>query len=391
MVKIGKVFLLLLGTMIIIACTASEVATVARVASTGSPSSVKRMAAEKAVRYAVTPEALTRDVKRFKALVDRFRMAIANVWGKEETRESSPTEYVKYTQNYRSRATVDFDRGVITVETIAKKDPLKSLKNAILTTLLTPNDPRAVDLYSDREVTLGEEPFLLGEIKDFDSQDIRWSWRAERFAQELIEKDLKTRAFSDEGKSHLIHFVEMQMVSDHLEIRAGKYKPLVDRYAKEYSLSGNLVYAIIKTESNFNPYAVSSAPAFGLMQIVSSTAGSDVHRLLNNKKGVPSREFLFDPENNIRYGCAYLYILSSRYLKDIENPITKEYCIIAAYNAGAGEVLRTFDPDRNRAPERINMLQPLDVFETIRTQIPKEEARRYLVKVINAKKEFVNY
>ncbi|NQU03636.1 MAG: DUF3393 domain-containing protein, partial [Syntrophaceae bacterium] len=239
MVKIGKVFLLLLGTMIIIACTAGEVATVARVASTGSPSSVKRMAIEKAVRYAVTPEALTRDVKRFKALVDRFRMAIAHVWGKEETRESSPTEYVKYTQNYRSRATVDFDRGVITVETIAKKDPLKSLKNAILTTLLTPNDPRAVDLYSDREVTLGEEPFLLGEIKDFDSQDIRWSWRAERFAQELIEKDLRTRTFSDEGKSHLVRFVEMQMVADHLEIRAGKYKALVDRYAKEYSLSGN--------------------------------------------------------------------------------------------------------------------------------------------------------
>ncbi len=298
---------------------------------------------------------------------------------------------MKYTQNYRSRATVDFDRGVVTVETIAEKDPLQSLRNSIVTTLLTPNDPRAVDLYSDREITLGKEPFLLGEIKDVDGQDIRWNWRAERFAQELIEKDLKTRAFLDKGTSHLVRFVEMQMVSDHLEIRAGKYKPLVDRYAKEYALSGNLVYAIIKTESNFNPYAVSSAPAFGLMQIVSSTAGSDVYRLLTNKKGSPSREFLFDPENNIRYGCAYLHILSSRYLKDIEDPINKEYCIIAAYNAGAGEVLRTFDSDRNRAPDRINMLKPLDVFETIQTQIAKEEARRYLVKVVNAKKEFVNY
>ncbi len=388
--KIVKFVSLLLGTMIVIACTAGEVATVARVASTGSPSSVKRMAVEKAVRYAVRPESISRDVRRFKSMIGRFRKAIANVWGKKETRESSPSEYVKYTQNYRSRATVDFDRGVITVETIAEKDPLKNLKNAIVTTLLTPNDPRAVDLYSDSEVTLGKEPFLLGEIKDVDSQDIRWAWRAERFAEQRIEKDLKTRAFSDEGESHLVRFVEMQMVSDHLEIRAGKYKALVDRYAKEYSLSGNLVYAIIKTESNFNPYAVSSAPAFGLMQIVSSTAGSDVHRLLN-KRGVPSREFLFDPENNIRYGCAYLYILSSRYLKDIENPITKEYCIIAAYNAGAGEVLRTLDSNRYQAPDRINMMEPLDVFETIRTQIPKEEARRYLVKVVNAKKEFVNY
>ena len=390
-IRIGRALCLLMAVLLCIACSAGEVATVARVASTGSPASVKRMAVEKAVRYALSPATLSADVRRFNELVERFRQSIASIWGEEETRESSPTEYVKYTENYRSRATVDFDGGIITVETIADEKPLESLRNAIITTLLTPNDPRAVDLYSARAVTLGKEPFLLGEIRDFEGHNIRWHWRADRFAGKLIERNLRTRTVSEGGKLHLVRFVQIPMVPDHLEIRAAKYRTLVDRYARKYDLSGNLVYAIMKTESNFNPYAVSSAPAYGLMQIVSATAGSDVYRFLNNRQGSPSREFLFDPENNIHYGCAYLHLLASRYLKEIENPTAKEYCIIAAYNAGAGAVLRTFDSDRDRAPDRINMLQPLDVFETIRSQIAKEEARHYLVKVVTAKKAFVNY
>ncbi len=49
------------------------------------------------------------------------------------------------------------------------------------------------------------------------------------------------------------------------------------------------------------------------------------------------------------------------------------------------------DRDRNRAPQRINGLDPLQVFETLRTKLPYDETRRYLAKVMNAKKEFVNF
>ncbi|MBW2631606.1 MAG: membrane-bound lytic murein transglycosylase MltC [Deltaproteobacteria bacterium] len=392
MKNLSLAFLIIL---IILGCSSWDAARVARIAATGDVVSAQRMAAEKAARYAANPKALDRDIKRFQKdfakLIETFRKAVGGVWGKEEVKEPGPREYVKYTQNYLSRASVDFDRGIITVETLDQKDPLKSLKNAIITTLLTPDDPRAVDIYSARTVKLGKMPFLYGEVNDQEGKNIRWSWRAGYFADYLIKNRLQTRQIKTGDKTKDVPCVVIPMVKDHCEIRALKYKPLVERFAKDLSISRNLVYAIIKTESDFNPYAVSNAPAFGLMQIVPTTAGQDVHRFLNNADGLPSREFLLNPGNNIQYGTAYLHILHYKYLSDIQDPVSREYCVIAAYNTGAGNVLRTFDSNRNRAPQRINKLGPLQVFKTLQTRLPHDEARRYLAKVMDAKKKFVNF
>ncbi len=381
--------------LILTGCSAWDAARVARIAATGDIASAQRMAAEKAVRYAANPKALDRDIKHFQKefakLVETFRKAVGGVWGKEEIKEPGPREYVKYTQNYLSRASVDFDRGIITVETLDRKDPLKSLKNAIITTLLTPDDPRAVDIYSARSVKLGKMPFLYGEVNDHEGKNIRWSWRAGCFADYLIKNRLQPRQIKAGDKTKDVPCVIIPMVKDHCEIRALKYRPLVERFAKDLSISRNLVYAIIKTESDFNPYAVSNAPAFGLMQIVPTTAGQDAHRFLNNVDGLPSREFLLNPGNNIQYGTAYLHLLYYKYLSDIQHPVSREYCVIAAYNTGAGNVLRTFDPDRNLARQRINEIGPLQVFKTLQTRLPHDEARRYLAKVMDAKKKFVKF
>ena len=381
--------------LIISGCSAWDAARVARIAATGDVVSAQRMAAEKAVRYAANPKALDRDIKRFQKdfakLIETFRKAVGGIWGKEEIKEPGSREYVKYTQNYLSRASVDFDRGIITVETLDRKDPLKSLKNAIITTLLTPDDPRAVDIYSARTVKLGKMPFLYGEVNDQEGKNIRWSWRARYFADYLIKNRLQTKAIKTGDKIKKVSRVVIPMVKDHDEIRALKYKPLIERFAKDLSISKNLVYAIIKTESDFNPYAVSNAPAFGLMQIVPTTAGQDVHRFLNNVDGLPSKEFLLNPGNNIQYGTAYLHLLHYKYLSDIRDPVSREYCVIAAYNTGAGNVLRTFDPDRDHAPQCINKLDPLQVLKILQTRLSHDEARKYLAKVMDAKKRFVNF
>ncbi|MBU1161669.1 MAG: membrane-bound lytic murein transglycosylase MltC [Proteobacteria bacterium] len=378
----------------IIACSKSDMVRVARIAATGDVASAQQMAAEKAVRYAADPKSLQRDIQRFqkdfKLLMETFRNAVGVVWGKPETREPKPKVYVKYTQNYLSRASVDFDMGLITVETLDQKSPSNSLKNAITTTLLTPDDPRAVDLYSAKTIKLGDTPFLYREVKDDEGHDIRWSWRAERFADHLVRNKLQTRHIKNGDLTKTINFVTIPMVKDHLQVRAKKYQQLVERFAQEFSISKNLVYAIMKTESDFNPYAVSNAPAFGLMQIVPTTAGQDVHQFLN-QSGLPSRDFLFKPLNNIQYGTAYLHLLNYKYLNDILNPVSREYCVIAAYNTGAGNVLRTFDRKRENASQRINSLEPLQVYETLLGKLAHAEARRYLSKVMDAKKDFVNF
>jgi len=385
---------LLLILVLLWACSQGEMIRAARIAATGDVASAEKMAAEKAVRYAADPKSLQRDIQRmekeFNNLTEIFRKAVQAVWGRKEVKEPKPKVYVKYTQNYLSRAEVDFDKGIITVETLDQKAARKSLKNAVATTLLTPDDPRAVDLYSAKTIKLGETPFLYGEVKDREGKDIRWSWRAERFADHLVANRLQTRKIKKKATTKTVHYVTIPMIKDHLQIRARKYRQMVEHSAKEFSVSKNLVYAIMKTESDFNPYAVSNAPAFGLMQIVPKTAGQDVNKFLN-KSGLPTKDFLFKPVNNIKYGTVFLHLLNYKYLNDIKNPVSREYCVIAAYNTGAGNVLRTFDRNRNNAPARINRLEPLEVFNTLRRKLPYKETRRYLTKVMDAKKDFVNF
>jgi len=239
----------------VVGCSAGEVACVGQIVATRDVASAQRMAVEKAAQYAANPKALERDIKRLQQetakIVNTFRKAVGGEWGDREIKEPTPREYVKYTQNYLSRASVDFDKGEITVETLDSDDPLKSLKSAIVTTLLTPEDPRTVDLYSARTVELGQMPFLYGEVTDHQGQEIRWSWRACVFADHLIENQLRTRRIEAGEETKDVNYVVIRMVKDHHEVRALKYRPLVERFAKDFSVSKNLIYAIIKTESDF--------------------------------------------------------------------------------------------------------------------------------------------
>ncbi|MBG0789066.1 MAG: membrane-bound lytic murein transglycosylase MltC [Desulfovibrionaceae bacterium] len=369
-------------------CSRYDAARIARAAASGNPAAAaESLARSKALGYAANPAALGSDLKRFESVVKDFIQAVSGVWGKKDARIPQPKEYVKYTQNYLSRASVDFDAGLITVETVDTENPLESLKSAIVTTLLTPSDPRAVDLYSATPVKLGETPFLLGEVKDDQGKNVRWEWRAGRFADHLVKNDLQTRRAGD----RTARYVTIPMVKDHLTVRAAKYRDLVERSAGRFGVSKNLIYAIMKVESDFNPFAVSSAMAVGLMQVVPSTAGSDVYQLLNGRKGQPTTQDLFQPPFNVTYGTAYLHLLDARYLAAVQNPVSREYCVIAGYNGGAGSVLKTFDKNKDRAADRINALPPDTVYATLREKAPYEETRRYLGKVLEAKKQFVNF
>lgn len=315
--------------------------------------------------------------------------AASKEWGDKNVKQASAKKYVKYTNHYKSRAEVDFDKGQITVETVDEKAPVKSLQDAIVTTLLTPDDPRDVDLYSDKEVKLKGKPYLAGTVKDHQGKVVLYKWRANNYAKYLTDKKLKTKQISAEGSKKKVYYVRIPMVKGHSDIRAKKYESIVNKYARQYGVERALIYAIIKTESNFNPYAVSRVPAYGLMQVVPTSAGRDAHQAIYRKKGTPSKKILFQPERNIHYGVAYLDILFDRYLKEIKNPTSKEYCVISAYNTGSGNVLRTFDRNRKKAVQKINALKPDAVLWKLKTQLPYAETRRYIQKVNKAKREFV--
>jgi len=330
-------------------------------------------------QYVSNPKRLKNDLK----FLSNFVENITNQWGFENIKIPKKKEYVKYMQNYRSRALVDFDKGTVIVESL---DTKISLKNAIITTLLLPNDPRGADLFNANKIKLGSTPYLLGEVKDDQNKNIRYFWRANRYANILLKTLYKTKI---ENKKR-VHYVSIPMVKDHASIRITKFKPLIKTYAKKFNVSENLLYAIIQTESNFNQFAVSGAGAYGLMQIVPKSAGKDAFKRVKGKSWTPSKSYLFDPKNNIELGSAYINILEKNYLAGIHNPVSMEYCVISAYNTGSGNVLKTFDLRREKAKFIINSKKPADVYHKLLTKLPYKETRRYLKKVIYNKKRFVN-
>ncbi|MBE6661622.1 MAG: lytic transglycosylase domain-containing protein [Ruminococcaceae bacterium] len=106
-----------------------------------------------------------------------------------------------------------------------------------------------------------------------------------------------------------------------------EYQTYVERYAKQYEVPENLIYAVIRTESDFDPEAVSSVGAVGLMQMMPST----FRWLSDDMLGEHLEDgMLYDPETNIRYGVYYLRRLYDRYG---DWPTA-----CAAYNAGNGRV-----------------------------------------------------
>jgi len=347
-------------------------------------------------QYARDPEAVLRDLreakKDFESILAVLGVNVGKTWGKKEVKLPERKKYVKYTQNYKSRAIVDFDSGEILIETLDDQDPQRSLKNAVMTTLLTPQDPRSVDLFSDKEIVLTDdkEPYLLGLVLDQENKPIRTPAEAEPFAAYLMEKKLGTRTIDQDGTKKTVQYVAMSMVSNLPMKQAEKYRTLVHQFAQQYNISPSLVLAVIRTESNFNPYAVSSAPAYGLMQLVPTSGGREAYRKAKGQDVAPSRDYLFDPTNNVELGTAYLNVLMFNQLEAVDHNVSREYCVIAAYNTGPSNVFRTFSRDRTTAVNQINSLQPAGVYDQLRQSLPYEETRRYLEKVTGYRKAFIS-
>jgi hypothetical protein len=104
-------------------------------------------------------------------------------------------------------------------------------------------------------------------------------------------------------------------------VRSQNLEKVIEKYARQYGVNQDLVWAVIRQESGFNPHAVSPKGAMGLMQLMPGTAAL---------MGVTDA---FDVEQNIAGGIKYLERCLSRFNQDVS-------LALAAYNAGPDNVVK---------------------------------------------------
>ena len=138
------------------------------------------------------------------------------------------------------------------------------------------------------------------------------------------------------------------------------YQEEVEKSAQLFNIEKELIYALIRQESAYNPKARSPSDAFGLMQVRPATA-----KYIAKKSGVRYRHVkdLYDPKKNILLGTAFLKKQFKRY--DFQFVVT-----IAAYNAGHTAIRRWL--------KKHPVTDPLSFIENI----PFEETRIYVMLLI---------
>ncbi|NQZ88169.1 MAG: DUF3393 domain-containing protein [Saccharospirillaceae bacterium] len=386
--------------------------------------------------------------------VDDIRDNLISLWGESDA--SSPSKYVQYSKDNKTKTTIDFEKNELSISMLHGNDEEISQLFVIdsLTKMAEPTSSnisfsqvigqpltnnlaeylvkkakivhKKTAFITNKAALLAKEIMLIEEQSQAQQSQIEKIYdlvnvdtpNSDKLAKETennikkekaqieIEKQTRITALQthttklnnsikrDALKNKKITTYTMPLGNKKDLVKAKPYIGHVKAQGNRWGLSPSLLLAIIHTESYFNPKAQSHIPAFGLMQIVPRSAGIDVNRFLYKKDLPMTESYLFQSENNIETGVAYMHILNSRYLKNITNSESRMYCIIAAYNTGSGNVAKTFNTDGsrniNKAAKIINALSPKEVYNHLVENLPYNETKNYVKRVIKRKKIYAS-
>ena len=327
-----------------------------------------------------------------------YKKKVAIVWGKNNSVIPSRKQDVSYQHNLKQRSIIDYKKGEVTVDIAlspaeAKKPDLirKKMQQAISDTLKRGREKRSIiDIAKNPSINKTEgKPVLSKLINDAAGKPVTSS-NKKAFINSQLNKLQSRKTRGSDKKPRVIVSTTIPMIPDHLKVRASRYKQPVKKYSDNMRLPTELVYAIMETESAFNPNARSSVPAFGLMQLVPTSGARDAYRLLFKRDKVVSDRYLYNPDNNIKLGTAFIHKLYYSYLAGIKNPEARTWAAIAAYNTGAGNVFNTFAGKYRRskfgnrsnwkkaALSRINNKTPEQVYQYLKRNLPHKETRHYI-------------
>lgn len=342
----------------------------------------------------------------------RLAEEVSREWGEEEVELPTKSEWVDYSEDKQLRRKINFEEGVVEVEHLVDEgddfEVIAGNLHAAAEEIATDNLADLADKdqalkYARQELeeqgipveqqAPHDDSAVVGKVMEKvpTQAELAKMVREARETRKLAGDKSKARATVTKLANNKQKVtVQVPLRLGHLTSLASKYQQAVIKEARRQDLPPSLVYAIMETESHFNPRARSHIPAFGLMQLVPRSGGVDAYNHVYGEKIILDPEYFYDPNQNVELGAAYLNLVFTRYLRHIDNEESRQLCTIAAYNTGAGNVAKSFVGTTNarKASEVINTMTPEQVYDHLVENLPYEETRRYLQKVTKAMKKY---
>ena len=378
---------------------------------------------------------------------EAFKKDVEEKW--QDFKAPSKKEYVEYDDDLDSRASVDFEKGEITIEVIVEEEiptpdpePIKKVEKtvpkqetkqapirqvtqekkkdtepkslkSIVEKTKTPvsqkekpqqRSPELKKKISDQKLqrkladilkAKGDDgkPMLNKQVVDKKGKTVTPA-TAKAYASELVANaPVATKTYkAKDGKKRTVYTVKIPMKSDHINTRADRYKQEVLKQSKRFNIDPIIAFAVMETESAFNPKAKSHIPAYGLMQLVPKSGARDAYLYVYKKDKFLDRDYLYKPGNNIELGCAYLAKIRHRYFKTIEDDERAYICVVPAYNTGIGNVAKALvnKPKLKPAAQKANSMSPDQLYKKLMKDLKYKEARDYLERVWTRKDKYTS-
>lgn len=332
-------------------------------------------------------------VKKEQEAFNNFVKEREKKWGKGNVKESTQKDWVEYSDDGDTRSTVDFESGEATIEIIqepGQKVDEKELEDKLRFLLTNKGKTKDYDSEVEKAIPLQDKPVLEDQVQT-PSGEIVTEKNMDEAVKEIVENtkpEVKTVKGEDKIERQVVT-IKLDLAPDHIRTRAEQYKQQIQKYCDKWNVDPALAFAIMQTESSFNPKAKSPVPAYGLMQIVPRTAGADCAQSLKKSFSAPTANYLYEPENNIEMGVHYLYLLKKRYFTNVNSVDKQTLCVIASYNTGAGNVARALRGDTKigKAIPQINEMSYNQLFKHFEKNL-MPETQNYIRKVTERMNNF---
>jgi len=326
----------------------------------------------------------------------RYSSEIDAAWG-DAAKKPTQKEWVDYSEQRDARTSIDFEQGKMQVDVILNQgETLDSpqvkarikqrLEKVIVDSSSEDKTLQVSPPTSDVAIGAPDVPIypLKNQLKLSNGAMVTKKNASEFSNEALAKQALNTNTiYTAEGEKVVVSIV-VNLIPDHLRMRVRPYLPRAKEMSQRFGIPVSLILGIMQTESWFNPMAHNGIPAYGLMQLVPRSGALDAYEYVFKQKRLLPAEYLYNADNNIELGSAYLKLLQIRELRRINDSRTRMLCAIAAYNTGAGNVAKAFIPGSHnirRASVIINTMTYEQVYQHLRIHLPAEETQRYVMKV----------